>query len=251
MSSKPVAAVLSWRPSKLTTLLASMTFCGLVSGLLTSYLINNNNGSLPLMGSIFGAALALCLVLLDKLRIWWLPVFWLVSGGAFVVSIDSLALPDLWMRALGKNFSEASFFAYPDHPARFFICGFIGAFVLFATAIRPLVFRGIALKRTGRLGLIWCIAGGVLGVIALQSGPALGNTLCSFMDSRGCASNDMLNTLYSLCPVWQTGMAFVLACLLHAHERFMQNQQHSAVSIPSDNYQGTVSAGPPGGSTGL
>ena len=224
------ATVPSSKPLKVITLLPAMSFCGLASGLLTTYLLQPGIGELP--GEIgmfsFGFALALCLVFFGKLRLWWLPVFSLASYVAFVVSIRSAIITELCFPAVGKAVPQNVSFADSFGPLRFSICGFIGALFMFGMALRPFVLRGISRARTATLGLIWGIGGGVLGVIASLSGPKLGSALCSLMDPPGGCIHSMLGHPYALFPVWQTGMAFVLACLLIANERIHPKPTTSA-----------------------
>lgn len=122
-------------------------------------------------------------------------VFILVSPAALVLAIWS-AVP--------------FFDGYNPQPAEF-VGGYVGAFVILLAALLLLA-RQPRLLRSIAKSLCWAIAGGVLAIIGMASGPEF-HVLRMRLDPRRTDSD------ISLLFVWHIGMALVFALMLWFEEK--------------------------------
>lgn len=192
---------------------------GLVSGLLTVRYLAIAIAfpiPVPIFQAIFGALVWLGLrEFYDRPNRWKAAAF---AGASAVAGVLS--------QFLGFFSIHVTLGALPTSNAiAFFPAGFVGAFVLFSTALSLLP------KMTARLAcaraLPWAVAGGLLGVIGWALGPSLGRFLwftlnrwhvTHSLQSFEHAQIDFEPQCYSLYLVWQVAVAFLLgvACRYQA-----------------------------------
>ena len=171
---------------------------GLASVLVTVWIQWTRFGRFNLGGSlVFGVFLSGWFWVFPGLRsIGKTVVFILVSPAALVVAILS-AIPFV----NGRD---------PQYSAEF-VGGYVGAFVILLTALLLLAHQPRLLRSITK-SLCWAIAGGVLAIIGMASGPEF-HVLRIRLDPRRTDSD------ISLLFVWQVGMALVFALMLWFEER--------------------------------
>ena len=202
-------------------LVLPLSLTGFLSGMITSGLVYPT-GKLGgyFLGCVFGASLAAPLLAYGMLRGPWkaicLPV---MAAAAYYFSIVVAAVVELNLPWQNWSMGQDS----RNSPVALFAGGFAGGFLVLG-GIAFLVYSKVGIRTLATKSLAWSVVGGVLGVIGWMLGPSLGMFIWSGVHALGLTAptETFQNALYgetshqySLFVVWQTGMALVLAIMLH------------------------------------
>ncbi len=197
-----------------------LAFLGLLSGLLTCFIVKNYSDILISPGIFFGVAIALFFVISERKKaVGKIVGFIVLSAIAYFAAF--------WITFLVFILAGA---ANPSSPPTSTLLGFLvggacGAFILFFAAKASLSPFG------NRKWYLFTVAGGLLASFSWLIGWIIGGTTHHFAFA-----------LYSLYVLWQMGMALVLGAYIRTYER--EASQETAVpatsSLPLKSLVGSV-----------
>jgi uncharacterized membrane protein (UPF0136 family) len=190
--------------------IAAFTATGMLSGILTACSLAFLSELNPFVGAIFGAAMAICLSLRQRMWSAGLIIAFIASSVmAYFAAVWSPSLTTILLRSLKIVEKDASF---PDFgPGVFSIAGFVGAFVIMLAVL----FLFFAEKgwRVPVTALALALPGAFLGLISATASESVQGLAAQWFtpsESWGFKPEQF----YSAYLIWQTGIGFVIAALL-------------------------------------
>jgi hypothetical protein len=213
----------TWMPDKSrhAVTIAAFSATGLVSGVLTACSLTYLSALGPLIGSIFGAAMAICLSLRQRtwsgLRIISLIASAMMAHFAAVWSpIGLLYVQRLLHIESGQGDSN------DFSPEKFAMAGFVGAFV-FILAVLFLFYQEKGSRVPAKAAAL-ALPGALLGLLSAFASNAIQEVVAQWI-TPSTSWVFKPEQLYSAYLIWQTGMALVLAALLPQNATLPLNAQ--------------------------
>jgi hypothetical protein len=188
---------------------ATLAILGFTSGILSMTVTTLVlKGQLLLIGGIFGAAVATYFVVQDPARFWLRGILLIIASAliylcVFFASTFAIFLPLPVLRG-SQNASELRVVL---------AAGVIGGFLL--ETVIPFLFGSSEIEPLARLrkAALGSVFSALLGLAAWILGPWVGAAMWSLLPTRALPLADSFK-LYSLYPIWQTGMALFIGFTL-------------------------------------